>query len=87
MIELRKRINQNLNKLVESFGAFSSIDKAIQYIKLEGRTTADDYEMKSGFFAIMEYDLDKIYWESGIAVGAYDFNGNKTNYFRNEVVN
>ena len=87
MIELRKRINQNLNKSIDSFGAFSSIDKAIQYIKNEGRTTANDYEMKSGFFAIMEYDLDKIYWESGIAVGAYDFNGNKTNYFRNEVVN
>ena len=53
MIELRKRINQNLNKSIDSFGAFSSIDKSIQYIKNEGRTTANDYEMKSGFFAIM----------------------------------
>ena len=81
-VELRKRINQNLNKEIESFGLFSSEQKALRWIDVNGEEKAKSYQLNSGFYAIMRCEIDNPNWDLGLAVSAHKFNGEKTYFFK-----
>jgi len=83
MLDLRRRINQNLNKTIETFGAFKSIEDARQWVVLNGKARALDREMKSGFYCVTQFGFGEgRYLDSGAAVESFDFYGNKVSIFK-----
>jgi hypothetical protein len=80
VLELRKRINKDCNRTVETVGIFSSVEKAKRWTEKSGKETAKGYGMKSGFYACVKHVKD-IGGCEGHLEDFWGFSGEKTYLF------
>jgi hypothetical protein len=86
IIEIRRRLNKNENKSIGwTFGAFSSVKRAHEYVVENGSQLIRDYakgHAKSRlFFAILELRVDDPDWPTPLAEVALDLSGKETYWF------
>ena len=87
IIEIRRRVKKDENESVDwTFGAFSSAERATEYVKANGLQLVKDYARGHAknklFFAVLELRVDDPIWDGPIAQVALDLNGEKTYWFR-----
>ena len=88
IIEIRKRIGRDRNESIgKTFGAFSSKQKAIEYVRKNKSDMIRDYTKgyvrSKLFFAILKLEVDGLIWDGPIAEIALDLEGRETYWFRN----
>lgn len=78
-LELRRRLNQHANKPINTVGVFEDEDKAIAWVKKEGKNYAKSYDSPKGFYALLASYMNK---EDLWLVNTVDQKGNSCYLFR-----
>lgn len=86
IIEIRRRVKKDENESVGwTFGAFSSVERAAKYVKVNGLQLVKDYARGHAknklFFAVLELRVDDPMWDGSIAEVALDLEGKATYWF------